>query len=158
VRLTASTRRVRLLLGWLTALLALAACSDPESPDTQVRRVIDAIERAAEARDVGALMEHVSVNYRDAEGRDARELSRYVRGYFIANQSIHLLARVNSLEFPADDEARARITVAMVGREAAEANAWNLAAEIRDFVVTFRLEDGAWKVTHARIDRSVSWH
>jgi|HigsolmetaAR201D_1030396.scaffolds.fasta_scaffold01210_2 uncharacterized lipoprotein YajG len=157
VLLATSRHRTCVFLSSLVALLVLTACSDPESPDAQVRRVIDALEQAAEARDVGDLMRHVSTSYRDADGRDAKELSRYVRGYFIANQSIHLLTRVNSLEFPADDEARAHVTVAMVGREAAEANAWNLAAEIRDFAVTFRREDGDWKVTHARVDRPGGW-
>jgi len=148
---------MRLFIGSLAALLALSACSDPESPDTQVRRVIDALEQAAEARDVGGLMQHVSESYRDADGRDAKELSRYVRGYFIANQSIHLLTRVNRLEFPTDDEARAHVTVAMVGREAAEANAWNLAFETRDFDVTFRREGDDWKVTYARVSRFGDW-
>ena len=148
---------MRLFIGSLAALLVLSACSDPESPDTQVRRVIDALEQAAEARDVGGLMQHVSESYRDADGRDAKELSRYVRGYFIANQSIHLLTRVNSLEFPTDDEARAHVTVAMVGREAAEANAWNLAFETRDFDVTFRREGDDWKVTYARVSRFGDW-
>jgi len=42
------------------------------------------------------------------------------------------------------------VTVGMVGREAAEAEAWDLAAEIHDFDVTFMREDGEWKVTHAK--------
>ena len=39
-------------------------------------------------------------------------------GYFIANQSIHLLTRIDKIDFPASDEARLQVTVGMVGREA----------------------------------------
>jgi hypothetical protein len=130
--------------------LCVAACGDSQSPEAQVRSTIAAIEAAAEARDVGDVMEHVSDQFRDAYGRDGRELSQYVRGYFIANQSIHLLSRIEHIEFPTADEARAKVMVGMVGRDAAAANAWNLAAEVYDFDVTFMREDGDWKVTHAK--------
>jgi hypothetical protein len=93
------------------ALLLLTACSDDGSPEQQVRAVIESMEVAAEARDVGDLMEHISASYRDAQGQDRTEASRYARGYFIANQSVHLLTRVESLEFPAPDapERRAKL-------------------------------------------------
>ena len=86
-------------------------------PEQQVRTVIDSMELAAEARDVGDLMEHVSAAFRSADGQDRAETSRYVRGYFVANQSIHLLTRIESLEFPAPDEARLKLQVGMAGRD-----------------------------------------
>lgn len=137
------------ILGLLAAI-GVSSCGDPQSPDAQIRETIAALETAAEERDVGGLMEHVSDQFRDSYGRDSQALATYVRGYFIANQAIHLLTRIESVEFPTQEEARAKVTVAMVGREAAEANAWNLAAEVRDFEVTLMREDGAWKVTHAK--------
>lgn len=136
------------------AFACLAGCGDSSSPDAQVRATIAAIEEAAEARDVGGFMEHVSDEFRDSQGRAASELSRYVHGYFIANQSIHLLSRIESIEFPTSAEARARVTVGMVGRDAAAADAWNLAAEIHDFDVTFVREDGEWKVRYAKWGQS----
>lgn len=135
------------------ALACLAGCSDPESPEAQVRATLASIEEAAEARDVDGVMEHVSDQFRDAYGRSGAELANYVRGFFILNQSIHLLSRIDTIEFPTTEEARAKVTVGMVGREAAESNAWDLAAEVRDFDVTFMREDGEWKVTHAKWDR-----
>lgn len=131
-------------------VITTAGCGDSDSPEAQVRTVIAAMETAAEARDVGDLTEHISQQFRDAYGRDGQELSTYVRGYFVAHQSIHLLTRIENIEFPTRDEARALVTVAMVGREAESTNAWNLAGEVHDFDVTFMREDGDWKVTHAR--------
>jgi hypothetical protein len=138
---------MRPLLVLLTSL-ALAGCADSDSPEAQVRGVIAAIETAAEARDVGDVMAHVSSQFTDSYGRDGRQLAQYVRGYFIANQSIHLLTRIDGIEFPTQDEARVKVTVGMLGRDAADA--WDLAAEIREIDVTLMREDGQWRVTYAR--------
>lgn len=132
---------------------AIAGCSDSDSPEAQIRKTIDAMEHAAEERSVSGVAEHISPQFRDANSRDANELSQYIRGFFVANQSIHLLTRVGTIEFPTNDEAQAQITVAMVGREGDEANAWNLAGEIYDFDVTFRREDDEWKVIYAKWKR-----
>lgn len=132
------------------ALVLLAGCSSPDSPEVQVRQVIDQMEAAAEARDTGDFMEFVSDNFRDEYGQGPDAAARYARGYFIANQSLHLLTRVNSIEFPAPDEARADISVGMVGREADAATAWNLAADLYDFDVVLRREGDEWKVTYAK--------
>jgi hypothetical protein len=133
----------------LALLFLLAGCGSADDPETQVRKTIDAIEAAAEARDVDDVMEHVSDQFRDAYGRDARALSRYLRGYFIANQSIHLLTRIRGIEFPTAEEARVQVTVGMLGRHAEDS--WDLAAEIREFHVTLMHQYGAWKVTYVRV-------
>ena len=130
------------------ACLWLAACGSADPPEVQVRAVIDAAETAAEARDVSALMDFVSPDYKDSDGRQAEELSRYLRGYFIANQSIHLLTRIEKLEFPASDVAEVALTVGMVGREAESQSAWDLAADIYEIKLTLMNESGAWRVTH----------
>ncbi len=130
------------------ALALLAGCSDDTSPEQQVRAVIEAMEVASAARDVGDLMEHISDNYRDAQGRDATETSRYVRGYFVANQSVHLLTRIESLEFPAPDEARVKVQVGMAGHQGAPGST-GLTADLQDFDVVLVREDGEWKVSYA---------
>jgi hypothetical protein len=140
-------RRILLIAG------LLAGCGDAESPEQQVRKVIDAIEVAAEQRDVSDLMQHVSKNYRDGNGDGPDEASRYVRGYFIANQSIHLLTRVEEIQFLSSEEARANVLVGMVGREAAASGSWDLAADLYEFDVALLREDGDWKVTYARWNR-----
>jgi hypothetical protein len=128
-------------------LAVLAGCSDEASPEQQVRAVIDSMEVAAEARDVGDLLEHVSTSYRSADGLDRAEAARYLRGYFVANQSIHLLTRIGSLEFPAPDEARVKLQVGMAGR-GGEGIA-DLSADLYDFDVVLVREDGEWKVSYA---------
>ena len=135
----------------LTPLALLAACGDNDSPDQQVRAVIQQMEQAAEDRDVGELASHLSEEYRDANGMAADEAARYVRGYFIANQSIHLLTRVEELTFPTEDEARAQVLVGMLGRDAADQ--WDLAAEAHTFKIALRREDDEWKVSFLEVMR-----
>lgn len=129
-------------------LVLIAGCSDDTSPQQQVRAVIASMEQAAEDRDVGDLMEHVSAAYRDSQGQDRAEASRYARGYFIANQSIHLLTRIESVEFPSPDEARVQMQVGMAGRGGAQ-GAGGLSADLYDFDVALVREDGEWKVSFA---------
>jgi hypothetical protein len=140
-----------------TALAMIAAacggCGDDVSPEQQVRDVISAIEVAAEQRDVSDLMRHVSKNYRDGDGNGRDDASRYVRGYFVANQSIHLLTRVEEVQFLSSEEARANVVVGMVGREAAASGVWDLAADLYEFDVALLREGGEWKVTYARWNR-----
>jgi len=140
-------KRILLIL----ALAGLAACSDSGSPEQQVRAVIEQMERAVESRDMGELASHLSEEYRDANGMDAKEAARYARGYFIANQSIHLLTRIEALTFPTDGEARAQVAVGMLGRNVADQ--WDLAAEVHTFKVALRREDDEWKVTFAEVMR-----
>lgn len=143
---------------WAGTALALVAgvlggCGDGDSPEQQVRDVIEAIEVAAESREVSDLMQHLSKNYRDGDGNGRDDASRYVRGYFIANQSIHLLTRVEEVQFLSSEEARANVLVGMVGREAAASGAWDLAADLYEFDVALARESGEWKVTYARWNR-----
>lgn len=130
------------------ALALLSGCADKGSPEQQVRAVIEAMELAAEERDVGGLMEHISENYRDAQGQDRTEAARYVRGYFVINQSVHLLTHIESLEFPATDEARVKLQVGMAGREG-DPGASSFNADVNTFDVVLVREDGEWKVSYA---------
>ena len=130
--------------------MALLGCGAPDSPEQQIRAVIEQVEIAAESRDVGDLMQHVSQQYQDGSGLGRDDAAKYVRGYFIANQSIHLLTRVDQVEFPVSEEARVLVTVGMVGRDAAASGQWDLAANIYEFDVTLRREGDAWKVTYAK--------
>ena len=137
----------------LTAAVMLTACGDADSPEQQVRRVIDEMEAAAEARDVSELVQHLSDEYRDANGMTPQDAVRYARGYFVANQSIHLLTRIEQIEFPLPDEARARVLVGMVGRDADAAGNWDLAADLYVFKLALRQEGGDWKVSFAEWSR-----
>ena len=129
----------------------IGACSGGQSPETQVRAVIERGEAAAEARDVSGLMAMVADDYQDDSGRDRSELRQYVHGYFIANQSIRLLTRVDRIEFPYRDMARVDLTLGSLGREAT-GDSFDFAADVQQLSIELQLDDGEWKVTRARIE------
>jgi hypothetical protein len=143
--------RHTLLIATLTPWLV--ASSDGDSPEQQVRTAITQIELAAEARDTSDVAEWLDPAYRDAHGNDNQEVQRLLRGYFLTNQSIHLLTRIQELSFPHPDEARVVLQVAMVGQEADAANAWNLAGDLHRFELSMISQDGEWRVNWARWQR-----
>ena len=137
---------------WLTLLLS--GCGDPDSPEQRVRSVIAEMEIAAEARDVGDVTQWLAPHYRDAHGNSVDDIARALRGYFIGNQSVHLLTRIQEITFPNEDEARATVLVGMVGRDAAAANAWDLAAELYEFEIALLYLDEEWRVSWAEWRRN----
>ena len=133
-----------MLLSW--------GCGGGESPEAQVRAVIETGEVAAEERDLSALMDLVSPDYADDQGRDRSELKHYVHGYLIANQSIRLLTRIERIEFPYRDMARVDLTLGSLGREATDDSSFDLAADVQRLSIELQLDDGEWRVTRARRD------
>jgi hypothetical protein len=133
----------------LAASVGLGGCASEETPEAQVRAVIAAGEAAAEERDLAGILEHVSPAFRDEQGAGPDELKQYLRGYLVMHQSVHVLTRVESVEFPYRDYARVQLKVGMLGRETAGATTLDLAADVHDVVLELQFEDDAWKVVRA---------
>jgi hypothetical protein len=133
----------------ITLLVASVGCGERLTPESRVRAVIAEGERAAEARDLAGLMALVSPEFRDGRGGDREELKRYLRGYLVMHQSVQLLMRVESLEFPYEDYARVGLTVGTLGRESAAATAFDLAADVHVVSLELKLEGDDWRVVRA---------
>jgi len=127
----------------------IAGCGESQTPDAKVRAVVEQGEQAAEARDLSAIMDLVAPSYRDEQGGGRDELKQYVRGYLVAHQAIHLLTKVDSVEFPYRDMAKVSLTLGTLGRDAAAATAFDLAADVYDVELELALDDGEWRVTRA---------
>jgi hypothetical protein len=141
---------LRVMAGTLLAAgVWLGGCAGEATPDAQVRAVIAAGEAAAEDRDLAGILEHVSPAFRDEQGRGADELEQYLRGYLVMHQSVRLLTRIESVEFPYRDYARVRLKLGTLGREASDAASLELAADVHDVALELKLEDQAWKVVRA---------
>jgi hypothetical protein len=70
-----------------------------------------------------------------------------MRGYFFINQSIHLLTRIEEVQFPGDELATAHVSVGMLGQQAQED--WAFAADVYEFDIQLRRIDGEWKLQSA---------
>ena len=129
--------------------LMLAACGKEPSPEDQIRAVVTAAEKGAEARDLSDVMALVSDRYTDLQGQDKAAVREMMGGYFLLNQSIHLLTNVEDIKFPANDMASARVTVAMLGRQDDTTGDWSLAADVYEFDLRFLREDEEWRLQSA---------
>ena len=89
----------------------------------------------------------VADDYRDDDGRSADEIRRYLHGYLIAHQSIHLITRIDAIEIEGKEIARVKATVGMLSRESD--STWELAGDVYRFDVRLAREDGEWRVTRA---------
>lgn len=137
---------------WTLVALALAlGCGrGAETPEDQVRRVLAALEAAAEARDVGALKEHLSEAYKDAQGNDRRTVLGMATGHFMRNKSVYVFSRIAQVEIPDPGSARAEALVALAGTPIVDAGALpRVNADLYRFDVRLRDEDGTWRVISA---------
>ena len=142
--------------GLLVILLAaLSACSDdPDNPEQQVRDMISAGEEAVEARSIIGVLDFISDNYQDNDGRRKQEIKQLIAGYILRNKSIHLLTRVQHVALN-DDETRADVIlyVGMAGVPVASVDQLVFTrADLYRFDLSLVLEDGAWRVARG------SWH
>lgn len=133
----------------LASVIALAGCADRQTPDQQVRVVLEAVETAAEARDLSGVLEHVSGEFRDGQGAGREELRQAVAAYLLTHPSVHLVTRVTSIEFPYRDLARVRMDVGSIARESDGGASLGIAADAKEVALELRLEGDEWKVTRA---------
>jgi hypothetical protein len=142
-----------LVLGVILALAHALACGgDAETPEDRIRAVLAALEEGAEARDAGAMKEHVSEAYRDAQGNDKATLGQVVALHLLRNQSVYLLTRVRNVAVPAPKQGSAEVYVAMAGTpiDAPEALV-GLRADLYRFDLELSEEpDGEWRVRSAQ--------
>lgn len=133
----------------LAAVLLLAGCGPASAPEDEIRALVDAAERAAEARDAADLRGLVADDYRDPGGRTAGDIRSILHGYLIAHQSIRLITRIDSIELEGTELARLKVTVGMLGREADSESNWDLAGDVYRFDLRLARENGDWRVIRA---------
>jgi Tfp pilus assembly protein PilP len=131
------------------AVLAVAGCGPSATPEDEIRALVDDVEAAAEARDASELRGFVADDYQDASGRDATEVRNFLHAWLVAHPSVNLITRIDSIELEGTELARLEVTVGMIGREASEESAWDLAADVERLEVRLAREGGDWHVIAA---------
>ena len=105
--------RIALLL---LTLLVSACGSGERTPEQAIRDMIEEAELAVESRSVTAVTPHIADDYSDSSGRDRKTLAKLLAGYFLKNQSIHLLVQIKEITLQSDEHARVQLYVAMAGQ------------------------------------------
>ena len=142
-------------LGLVSALAVLATGCGASDPEAEIRALLAAAEEAAEARDVGFFSGALADGYRDARGNDRDEMLRRLRGYFIANQRIEILSRVDEIVVEGDGSARAVVHAGMVGRRAGAELIDGIDADLYRFELTLVKDGAEWQVASADFRRAV---
>jgi len=148
-RTRAGTRRV---LAAAAGLLLLASCG--RAPRDPVRETLERTLKAAEARDAGAVIDHLSADFRDGEGEGRAEAADTIRRYLAGYQSISLKVSDEEVE-RGPEEARAMFRVAMSGKPRAIGGLEGfLPRESRwRFELRLKPEKDGWKITWASWSR-----
>lgn len=142
---------------FLVSLVALFlfSCSnkEPDSPEAMVRKTIQNLEEAAEARSLKDFMQHVSPDYRDHRGETWKDVQRLIQLQYIRNQSIHIFSDITAITVEGNT-ATAEINVAMAARASdLESETLRLRADTHRFSVLFTRSEPSdqWLVS------SVAW-
>jgi hypothetical protein len=135
----------------LAVVLLTSACRDnPDSPEDQIRRLIEAGVQAAENRSVDGLSKLVHGDYIDQQGRNRKQLGLLLRAYFLRHSNIHLFTRIDNIEILADNQASVSLHVAMAGSVISDVSALaSLRARVYRFELQLTRQDGDWLLRHA---------
>jgi hypothetical protein len=141
--------------GIATAIAALAAGCEVGDPEAEIRALLAAAEQAAEARDVAFFGGALGAGYRDTRGNDRDELLRALRGYFIANQRVEIVSRVDEIELIGEDAARAVVHAGMLGRPTGAAILDGVDADLHRFELELVHDGGDWQIIGADVRRAL---
>lgn len=103
-----------LLISWIFG--ALVACGDaPESAEAGIRAWVADGQRRVEEKDKNALVDMISQNYRDARGNGRDDVENMFRLYFLRQNAIELLVKIDDIRVFGDTAAELDLTVGMAG-------------------------------------------
>jgi hypothetical protein len=134
------------------AIVAGCGVSDPEA---EIRGLLAAAEEAAEARDAGYFGDLVGEGYRDSRGQDRTELLRVLRGYFLANQRIEIVSRIDEVALEGTDAARAVLYAGLAGQRSGAQPLAGIDASLYRFELELVAEGGEWRIIGADVSRAL---
>jgi hypothetical protein len=136
----------------LGAVIA-AGCATSDS-EAEIRALLAAAAEAAEARNAGFFADVVGEAYRDTRGNDREQLLRSVRGYFIANQRVEVVSRIDEVVLEGTDAARAVVHAGLLGRAGAKLSD-GVDADLYRFDLELVNDDGEWRIIGAKWARAL---
>jgi len=125
-------------------VLALAACSRP-APEQALRDAIAQMQAAIEARDAGALDEHVAEDFIGPDGMDRKDARRLAQLVFLRNHDIG--ATLGPLQVSMQDgHASVRFSAALTG---GSGTLLPDSAQVYEVTTGWRMRDDAWELVSA---------
>ena len=131
-------------------IVLLSACSEPQSPEEQIRQLISDAVEAGEARSAGTLEEFMHPNFLDQNGNRRNQVVLIMRGLFLRHKSVYLFTKIGEIHLQSETEATVKMYVAMAGQSISDISALaGLRAQLYEFELQL-LKDGDWRIMQAR--------
>jgi uncharacterized protein (UPF0335 family) len=138
------------LVWWLVASMAIASagCGAEPTAEEKIRALIDRVERAAEERDAGDVLDALADDFEGVRGEDRRDVERIVRGTFLRMKDVYVYTVIRSIDVTSQGEAEGTILVGMAGNDIdSPSQLRDLHADLYEFDLDFVEQDGEWKVS-----------
>jgi len=142
---TATT--ARLIAAGLICLLASACGGPDEGPEEAIRAWVRDGHQATEAKDRRALVDMISPAYADARGRSRDDIGNMMRFYFLRQNKVALITRIDELEVLGGSAAKLVLQVGMAG---ANDNVVGFSADAYRFEMELERDGGDWLLIAAR--------
>lgn len=122
-----------------------------DSPEERIRRMVEQMAGAAEERDVGGILEHVSEKFRGQQGMGKDELRGYIAGQVLRGEWVRVMPMDVEVTLTGEDGAdfSGKFVLARSGGDVAEQAR---AGSVTAYLITGQLlrEDGEWRFVSAR--------
>ena len=143
-----TTVNTKLLALALLICCNLSACGDPPaSPEESVRAWVAQGQQFAEDKERSELMDMISPAYTDARGNKRDDIENMFRLYFLRQQNIELLTRIDNIEI---FDATAATFELSVGMAATNEGVLGFSADAYNFEMELVLDDDDWLLISAR--------
>ncbi len=140
-----------ILLLTVSAAALLHACGQPERDvEAEIALLVEAAQESAEAGDAGSLIDILSEDYEDAEGRNRRAMAVLVRTQLGRYQRLMTVVTDLSVVAISDQLATAGMTVSLIGSDGGRLTWAGIDADRLRLDLALRREDGRWYVSGAR--------
>lgn len=127
-------------------MLALAACGS-DSPEQAVRKQVDAIQAAIDARDAGDIDGLLADDFIGNEGMDRRGAKQLAAAVFLRHRDVAAKVGPVSVELRGQTDAIARFSVLATG---GSGGLLPDSGQVYQVETGWRLVDGEWKLLNAR--------
>ncbi len=140
-------KRLRLAVAGMLALVVVACGGSASEPEEEIRAWVKQGQDAAEARDRRELVGMMAPSYSDARGHSRDDIEDMFRFYFLRQQKVALITRIEELEVYDGTAARLVLAVGMAGTDD---SVLGFSADAYRFEMELERHDDEWLLMSAR--------
>lgn len=142
-----TANQAQLIAAGLICLLGSSCGGPDEGPEEAVRAWVRDGHQATEAKDRRALLDMISPAYADSRGNSRDDIGNMMRFYFLRQNKVALITRIDKLEIFGDSAAK---LVLQVGMAEANDNVLGFSADAYRFEMELERDGSDWLLIAAR--------